>query len=428
MDNLNVKMTRFISLVLTLAILVVVSAKFHVMTKSIPRSTFVKVAESAPEEMHELVFSVQQKNLVEFDQMLLERSTPGNPLFQKWFTFEEVGQLTSNPEGAKEVKDWLAANGITVSWESAHQDYIKASAPISKWEQLLDSKFYQWEDHSRGVKRFMHRAEQYSLPAEVKPHLFAVFNTVQVPPVFKPKYQRLTNSDAEPSFKTSFTVKPSKDYKTLRGKKSATAVDGYVTVQFLNEFYDITSNEGDATMSQSVFATDGRGFSPTDLTLFQDYYSLPAQACEAPYGYSVEDCGYYCYKGSVDVQYMMGVAQQTTTIYWYVTEDQATDPFVAWVTEIANSANPPQTNAITYGSTEQFLGVDILGAFNTEAMKLTSMGVTVTASSGESGAADSEDFCNYDSSSNADYTGWTVSLSAISLATVTFGAFIRSMC
>jgi subtilase family serine protease len=366
---------------------------------------------------------VQQKNLVEFDQMLLERSTPGSPLFQNWFTFEEVGQLTSNPEGAKEVKDWLAANGIAASWESAHQDYIKASAPISKWEQLLDTKFYQWEDHSRGkdakgVKRFMHRAEQYSLPEEVKPHLFAVFNTVQVPPVFKPKYQKLSGN-AEPKFKTSFTVKPSKHGKNLRGKKSATDTNPSVTVQFLNEYYNITSNEGDATMSQSVFETAEESFSPTDLTLFQQTYGLPVQACEAPYGYSTNDCVTNdCSEGNLDVQYIMGIAQLTTTIYWYVTEDQATDPFVAWVADIANTSNPPLVNSMSWGSVEQAQGVDVLTAFNTEAMKLTSMGVTVTVSSGDNGAASDGDYCNYDSSSATYNTGWTVCLNCTCVLSV----------
>jgi hypothetical protein len=392
------------------------SAQFHVMQHIIPRSTFVKVAESEAELVHELVFAVQQRNLVEFDHMLLERSTPGNPLYQNWFTFEEVGKITSNPIGATQVKAWLAANDITFSWESAHQDYIKASAPIFKWEMLLDAKFYQWEDHTRaknakGVKRFMHRAEQYSLPEEVKPHLFAVFNTVQVPPVFKPKYQRLTNSNAEPSFKTSFTVTPSKHGKNLRAKKSSTTADGYVTVQFLNDYYDITSNEGNATMSQSVFETNDESFSPTDLTLFQHTYGLPIQACEAPYGFSTNDCiTYDCGEGNLDVQYMMGIAQNTTTIYWYVTENQATDPFVEWVTDIANTPNPPQANSMSWGSIEQTQGVDTLGAFNTEAMKLTSMGVTVTVSSGDNGAASDGDYCNYDSSSSTYNTGWTVRL------------------
>jgi hypothetical protein len=176
-----------------------------------------------------------------------------------------------------------------------------------------------------------------------------VFNTVQVPPVFRPKYQRLTNNNEEPRFKTSFSVKPSKNLRT-----ESDALDGTVTVSFLNDFYDITTNEGDASMSQSVFETIEESFSPTDNAQFQEMYDIPQQAAEAPYGFSTDDCiTFDCYEGNLDVQYIMGIAQKTATIYWYVTENSTTDPFVAWVTDISNTANPPLANSMSWGSVEQ---------------------------------------------------------------------------
>jgi hypothetical protein len=353
-------MSGLFALLVTLAVLSAVAAKFHVMSKIIPRSTFVKRAEAESDAVHELVFAVQQRNLVEFDKMLLERSTPCNPLYQKWLTFEEVGRITSNPEGAEQVKSWLKTHDIEVTWSSAHQDYLKASAPISKWEKLLDTKFYLWEDQSRTTmkehQRKMHRAEEYSLPEDMKSHLSAVFNTVQVPPVFSPKYHRAGVALEEQKLKTSFTVTP---VKHLRGNKKVTA-QGFVTVEFLNDYYQISSNDGSPSMSQSVFETAEEYFSPTDLEIFQTNYSLPLQAADDQYGFSTADCtNNDCYEGNLDVQYMMGIAQQTTTIYWYVTDESTTDPFVAWVTDIADMDNPPLTNSMSWGSTEQ-VGVDFL--------------------------------------------------------------------
>jgi hypothetical protein len=52
--------------------------------------------------------------------------------------------------------------------------------------------------------------------------------------------------------------------------------------------------------------------------------------------------------------------------------------------------------------------VDVLDAFNTEAMKLGAMGVTVTVSSGDDGVAADGQYCNYDSSSNRYGMEWTV--------------------
>jgi D-aminopeptidase len=52
--------------------------------------------------------------------------------------------------------------------------------------------------------------------------------------------------------------------------------------------------------------------------------------------------------------------------------------------------------------------VDVLDAFNTEAMKLGAMGVTVTVSSGDDGVAADGAYCNYDSSSDTYDMEWTV--------------------
>ncbi len=49
-----------------------------------------------------------------------------------------------------------------------------------------------------------------------------------------------------------------------------------------------------------------------------------------------------------------------------------------------------------------------MDAFNTEAMKLSAMGVTVTVSSGDDGVASEAVLCN-EPSGSADYGAWTVS-------------------
>jgi ribosomal protein S3 len=52
--------------------------------------------------------------------------------------------------------------------------------------------------------------------------------------------------------------------------------------------------------------------------------------------------------------------------------------------------------------------VDVLDAFNTEAMKLGAMGVTVTVSSGDDGVAADGAYCNFDSSSDTYDMEWMV--------------------
>jgi len=234
-----------------------------------------------------------------------------------------------------------------------HSDYIRATAKISQWEQMLNTKFFEFEDQSRvqssWKNRVMHRAEEYSLPEHVVPHLHTVFNTVQVPPVYRKKYYM-----KDMKFENKVTA-------NLRKDVQATAPQ--VTVAFLNEYYNMTGLDGNASMSQSVFETAEESFSPTDLTQFQQMYGLKVQAATAPYGFSTNNCqvgtattGFDCYEGNLDVQYIMGVAPSIATVYWYVDDpDAGPDPFVAFVTALSNTPNPPLVNSISWGSIEQVL-------------------------------------------------------------------------
>jgi len=184
-----------------------------------------------------------------------------------------------------------------------------------------------------------------------------------------------------------------------------------VDVSFLNSLYSIPSNTGDSSLSQSVFETSHEYYSASDLKAFQKNYGLPVKAATDTNGYETNDCAshgpyyydhYYAYstnlgpkdcdEGNLDIQYISGLAQATTSIYWYVAGN-ASDPYTDWITDIVDATDPPQSNSMSWGSDEGFMSASLMNAFNTEAMKLTSLGVTIMVSSGDDGVAG--DYCNY---------------------------------
>ena len=57
------------------------------------------------------------------------------------------------------------------------------------------------------------------------------------------------------------------------------------------------------------------------------------------------------------------------------------------VEAIAAETSPPDVNSISYGSLESEIAKSTMEAFNTEAMKLGAMGVSVFVSSGDDGVA-----------------------------------------
>jgi len=368
-----------------LALLVSARAKL----KRIPRATFVKKLRSNPEEQHELVFAVQQRNLKGLEELVLERSNPKSHNYQQWISSDQVANLTSNVAGTRAVEGWLFCLGANVTWKSVRGDYIRATSSISVWESALDTEFHQFERTMETTRRpsivtAHHRADQYSLPAHLKQHLSAVFNTIQTPPQLSTKHV-VREVHAEQSVRSN-----------LRKRTSAV---GTVTVEFLKSHYEIANHTGNANLQQAVFQTDEEYFCPNDLCQFQRNHNLPDQEAEAPFGHSTTNClTNSCSKGNLGLQYLMGIAQNTSTIYWYTAQSGNSDPLVDWITAVADTPLPPQVNIITWSTSERELTADVLDAFNTEALKLASMGVTLLVSAGDNGAAGASTQCAADSS------------------------------
>lgn len=133
-----------------------------------------------------------------------------------------------------------------------------------------------------------------------------------------------------------------------------------VSPPFLNAFYKIQSNKGNKSMSQAVFETSGEKFSPGDLKNFQISNSIPRQAAVDRKGISsTETClsvahpdssNPDCNEGNLDLQFLMGIAQRTTTVYWY---ESSGNPFLSWITSMANTPHPPTSSSISWGTIEQ---------------------------------------------------------------------------
>ena len=341
---------------------------FYPMGKQIPRPTFVRRGRANSHEMHQIVIALKKKNMKVLESMIIDRATPGNSMYQEWFTYDEITDIVKNPEATLRVKDWLMENKVEITWISEREDYIKAKAPFGSWENLLNCEFYTFEDTTvtrhagKNKPHIVHRALEYSIPISLKDDIHSVFYTVQTPPRFRPKYRMRDSSVSGAShgihpYKSVFRLQGSleKEWERKRGSgKMQTKSSGDVTVSFLNEYYQISSNLGDSRLNQSVFETGTEYYSTSDLKQFQETFGLTVQAAIDVGGNEASTCtdAMSCAEGNLDIQYIMGVAQKTASVYWYVTDDTDVDPFVLWITELANERYPPQSNSVSWGESE----------------------------------------------------------------------------
>jgi hypothetical protein len=328
---------------------------FHHMGKQIPRENFIRREKPQGHEMHKVVIAIRKKNLPELETMVIDRATPGTPQYQQWFSYDEITDIVKNPEATARVKSWLSENNIEIDWISNREDYIKVRAPLAKWEKLLDCEFYSYEDlsvtkNNEGKKpHIIYRASEYSIPVHLKDDIHAIFYTVQTPPEFHQRFRmkQEKTSDGRQPFKSVFRV----DRNSNINAQSSSAV----TVSFINSYYQVPTNIGDSRLNQSVFETANEFMSTDDLTSFQNNYGLTVQSAIGIGGYVAKTCNtefMSCAEGNLDIQYIMGIAQKTASVYWYITDSGDTDPFVVWVTDMANQKNPPKSNSASWGALE----------------------------------------------------------------------------
>lgn len=453
---------------------------------------------SPPDTDHEILIAIKKPNIEVIEQILVDRATPGDAKYQQWLTLEEIDQfLEGTQAAAAPVLEWCRNQpGLQVVDMTRRSDYIKVVAPIHRWETLLNTKFYSYEDHScpledeevsdaadsfnaktpghsssshydsnsvfetvisaeERLKRItrrsskkqrpvFHRAKHYTIPQALLPHVVGLINTVQTPPRYQATshdvtihdpqiIQQLQQQRHEAASSSSRTTSHERRGQ-LRGQSDVDVSPSIeiqmrsldasnptsVTVSFLNDYYGVDSNAGDSHFQQSVFATSTEHFSNTDLAAFQSHFGFPNMPGIAKNGHATNQCPpsgsnatMSCKEGNLDMQYLMGTAQNTSTIFWWV-PSSSIDPFALWSVLVANETSPPTSHAISWGSMEFLQSPVLMTLFNIEAMLLASMGVTIVVSSSDDGAANyltSSGTCLCENDSGSHLLSWRNSFS-----------------
>jgi tripeptidyl-peptidase I len=347
----------------------------HVFRESIPqlssRSDLAKQGRIHHTYIHEVVFVVKQKNIDKLTLILHDVSDPRSVNYGQHMTREEIDTLTAIPEARAALLQYLQSNGATVTSETLSGDYITAVAAISTWEKVLNTEFYTFHrtlEDGRIDK--VVRAERYWIPKELDEHVESVFNTVQMP---------LWSNDRIPQVEVL-------EEDGGINKLGYDQYPGYTTLSKIRQVYNVGNSKGSAASTQGIFASISQYFSPSDLASFQSDSGLSNQPVKSvPYGYSsdsqcVSDPN-NCVEGNLDVQYIMGVSEGSPTTYWY--SDQS---FSGWLVSVANTLNPPLVISVSYGAYEVVMSSSEMKAFNTQAIKLSTMGVTLVVASGDDGA------------------------------------------
>jgi tripeptidyl-peptidase-1 len=158
--------------------------------------------------------------------------------------------------------------------------------------------------------------------------------------------------------------------------------------------YNVSNAQGSILSTQAAFGGASQYFGPSDLVYFQSEFSQTPQVIASSIGDHSSDAqcsinAFNCAEANLDIQYMMSTSPVSPTTYWY------TDSlFATWLVAVAALTSPPLVLSISYGLDEKYASTSELNAFNTQAIKLGVMGVTIVVASGDDGA-NSNSLCGY---------------------------------
>jgi tripeptidyl-peptidase I len=334
----------------------------HVFKESMPsvsmRSDLERFDRVHGALVHEVVFVIRQRNMVELTGILNDVSDPGSPNYGQHLTREKVSSMTINPESRDAVLSYLSSVGSKVKSVTRGGDFIIAEAPVAVWEEVFKAEFFTLQQTlPSGQIHEVVRADGYSIPSELHTHVESVLNILEIP-----NGERASSRKFSPQISINL-----------------------VTPLKIRKFYNMSSSRGSTLSTQAVFAAIEENFSPGDLKNFQALQNLEYQTASSIGGHtgdakcvaSPEKCG----EANLDMQYIMGTSPGSPTTFWY------TDfGFTSWLVDVSQAINVPLVLSISYGQEERYVTKATMDAFNTIAIKLSAMGVTIFVASGDDGA------------------------------------------
>jgi tripeptidyl-peptidase-1 len=388
------------------------------------------------------MFVTKQRNLDELERLVLDMSDPSSGTYGHYLSRAEIAEMTVEKDLPGRIVEALKSECgddlVSVKVES-FGDYVIASAPVRTWEQLFNTEFHVFRRKGSDGSRLpdIVRAFEYSIPPALSALVESAQNTVQFPGRAVPKWNSpqsevdryIAEHRPDPALKC-----PTNRFANLQPPKPIKKImTGFVTPAFINSYYNIDSNQGSPKASQAMYESDGQNYSPVDLLMFQDAFGVYNKTQVRDYGhYNVssvcEKPPSPCGEADLDIQYMMAISQVTPTSYIAQNFNSTTAAEAAYAGDfwmviflrtLMNMTAPPLVNSVSYGSQEYEQSLSSIKAFDTAAMKLAAMGVTVVISAGDDGVHDTDARAG---GSGASKCGYSASYPATSQWVVAVGA------
>jgi len=318
-----------------------------------------------PSEQVHLQIALEQRNLAALEEAFWAASDPDSPKYQQWWSNEQILALISpSAEDSTAVVQWLEEAGIKEFM--MHGDHIDVSASAGLVEALLETELYHFSREGRVIVR---QYGEFSVPENLKIDLVLGLS--------------------------EFPIKKS----VQRYGVTAEAGVPVVAPQTVYAMYGVPSTPTpNNSSSQGVIEFEGECFRPKDLSGYASEFGLTLPAITADHIVGNNDPSAPGVESTLDIQAIASTGLGVTNWFWlegsgvwlygFATHMFRTNP-APLVGSISYGWNEEQQCQPGIGSQEcQQLGVNSKGyvaRVNTEFQKIGLKGISLFASSGDSG-------------------------------------------
>lgn len=292
-------------------------------------------------------------------QLLAYQQNPASPLYRHWLTPEQYADrfgLTRNDIG--KISAWLASAGFTVEYTARGRNWIAFSGTAGQ----VQAAFHTSVDH------YVVRGESH----------FSIATDPSVPAALKSVAAALVGLN-------DFYPKPPHP-----PRPAYTASDGTITLApgDLTTIYDINRlyQQGVDGTGQKIVIVGQTDLALSDIQTFRSTFGLPAQNVQTVLagtdpGLNSDALG----EADLDLEWAGSIARNASFIYVYTTDATAAAAY-------AIDQNLAPLISESFGTCEANVPTAAASAYEAEAQKANSMGITWLVSSDDQGAAG----CDYD--------------------------------
>lgn len=334
--------------------------------------SWTRVARAAPDTKVTPTFMLkhQAAALTEFEQLFYAISTPGNPLYGKHMTKEQIADKLPLVDGAKDaVVDMLSEHGV--SDVSVFSDMVKATMTVETAEKLFNAEFFEFE-HANGV-RVVKVGSGYGVPEEVHDKLYHVADIVQLPALDR---VRLVDTPEENNFLDTF---PNGCGNKCQGK---------VTPDVLAALYKFDKSATGLSSTMAVAEFQGVSYDDADLNFWANACGQNATVDRQVGKNKASTCkiplvgAELCLEALLDIDFIRGVGGDIPLTV--VSTQQYS--LANWAQALEQLDNAPPVMSVSYGNDEvQQTSESFMDSCNVQFQKLGAQGISVLFASGDQG-------------------------------------------